>query len=63
MNEEVEFVHTHLAETGSYVINGNASNAVKAQIEYKEVKSEAVGKLDLFKRGIIRVPKWLVNCF
>ena len=60
MNEPTQFVRTLLAEKGSYVINGNAANEVNAQIEYKEVKSEAASKLDLLRNGFIRIPKWMV---
>ena len=60
MTESSQFVRTLLAEKGSYVLNGNASNEVNAQIEYKDVKSEAAGKLDLLKKGKIRIPKWMV---
>ena len=41
MNEPPQFVRGLLADKGSYVINGNASNEVNAQIEYKEVNSTA----------------------
>ena len=61
MNEPPQFVRSLLADKGSYVINGNASNEVQAQIEYKDVKSPAVEKLSLWSKGIVRIPKWLVS--
>ena len=60
MNETPQYVRSVLSDKGSYMINGNASNEVKAQFEYKEVKSPAEEKLNLLKKGIIRVPRWLV---
>ena len=60
MNEPPRFVRSLLAEKGSYVINGNAFNDVKAQIEYKPIKSPAMEKLELLRKGKIRIPRWLV---
>ena len=61
MNEPPQFVRSLLADKGAYVINGNASNDVNAQIEYKDVKSPAVEKMSLWSKGLVEVPKWLVN--
>ena len=63
MSEAKNFVRTLLSDKGSYFLEGNASNDVKAQMEYKDVKSPAVEKMSLWSKGIIEVPKWLVNCF
>jgi hypothetical protein len=61
MNEPPQFVRSLLADKGSYVINGNASNEVNTQIEYKEVKSSAFEKLNLWSKGKVQIPRWLVK--
>ena len=61
MNEPPQFVRGLLADKGSYVINGNASNEVNAQIEYREVKSAALERLKLRSKGKVQIPRWLVK--
>ena len=61
MSETPQFVRGLLADKGSYVINGNASNEVNAQIEYKEVKSAALERLKLWSKGKVQIPRWLVK--
>jgi len=61
MSETPQFVRGLLADKGSYVINGNASNGVSTQIEYKEVKSPAVERMNLWSKGKVLIPKWLVK--
>ena len=61
MSETPQFVRGLLADKGSYVINGNASNDVKAQIEYKEIKSPALERLKLWSKGKVQIPRWLVK--
>jgi len=56
-----QFVRRQLADKDSYIINGSQSNDIKAQIEYKEVKSAAFEKLSLLSKGQVEVPKWLVS--
>ena len=61
MSETPQFVRGILAYKCSYVINGNASNGVSTQIEYKEVKSPAVERMNLWSKGKVLIPKWLVK--
>ena len=54
------FVRKVLADKNAYLVNGNSSNDVKAQIEYKDIKSPAVEKLELLSKGKVLIPRWLV---
>jgi hypothetical protein len=56
-----QFVCRQLAGKDSYVINGSQSNDIKAQIEYKEVKSATFKKLSIWSKGQVEVPRWLVS--
>ena len=62
MEESPEiFVRNELADKGSYILNGNKSNEILTQIEYKDYKSPELKNLKLLNRGIVRIPRWLVN--
>jgi hypothetical protein len=61
MSESPQFVRSIISDKGSYVINGNASNDVTTQIEYKEVKSPAFERLNLWSKGKVQIPRWLVK--
>lgn len=61
MNDAPQFVKSLLVDKRSYLIDGNDTNEIKVQIEYKDVKSPAVEKLSLWSKGLVEVPKWMVN--
>ena len=61
MPESSQFVRKVLADEDSYILNGNSSNNVKAQFEFKEIKSPIAEKYSLFTRGKVLIPRWLVK--
>ena len=61
MSGPPEFVRKTLSDKDVYIVNGVSGSNVSAQIEYKDVKSPAVIKLEMLSKGQILVPRWLVN--
>ena len=60
MTSPSEYVTKVLSDRRSYLLNGNDYSKMKAQLEYKEIKSPAFIHLELLSQGKILVPRWLV---